>query len=97
MKNPTETLPKLINDNGILATAHELIPDDMKDFFTSASGPDNAILIYYHPSGDVDTISYPHPNLKHLRAALYDARESGFIPDVPAVLLPSGEEFLIDA
>lgn len=97
MKNPTETLPKLINDNGLLATAHELIPDDMKDFFTSSSGPENAILIFYHRGGDVDTISYPNPNLNHLRAALYDARESGFIPNVPAVLLPSGKAFLIDA
>lgn len=97
MKKNTETLPKLINDDGLLATAHDLIPDDLKTVFTSPGGPHNALLIFHHPSGDVDTIKYPRPNLKHLRSALYDAREKGFIPNVPAVLLPSGKEFLIDA
>ena len=96
MKNLTD-LPKLINDDGLLATAHNLIPDDLKTVFTDDDGPHNALLIFRHPGGDVDTINYPRPNLKHLRAALYDARESGFIPNVPAVLLPSGKEFLIDA
>jgi len=91
------TLPKLINDDGILATAHELIPDDLRTSFTNPDGePDNAILIYDRPSGDVDTIKWPHPNKDHLRGALYAARETGFIPNVEAVLLPDGEEFLID-
>jgi len=57
----------------------------------------DTLLIYYYPSGDVDTIAWPRPNPKHLRCALYDAREQGIIPNVPAVILPSGEEFLIDA
>jgi len=54
-------------------------------------------LIYWHKGGDVDVVSYPRPNKAHLRAALYDAREMGFIPrDVDSVLLPSGKVFSFD-
>jgi hypothetical protein len=73
-----KTLPKLLNDDGLLAAG-------------------DTLLIYYYPSGDVDTIAWPRPNPQHLRSALYDAREQGIIPNVPAVILPSGKEFLIDA
>ena len=49
-------------------------------------------LIYWHKGGDIDVISYPRPNLKHLRAALFDAREMGHIPSsVDSVTLPSGK------
>ena len=55
------------------------------------------VLLYWHKSGDVDVVSYPRPNLKHLRAALYDAREMGFIPrDVGVAKLPSGKTVCFD-
>jgi len=56
-----------------------------------------AALIYWHKGGDVDVVSYPRPNMQHLRSALYDAREMGFIPrDVGSVLLPSGKIVCFD-
>lgn len=55
-------------------------------------------LLYRYPGGDIDVISYPRPNLKHLRSALFDAREMGFIPsNVDSVILPSGKVFPFDA
>jgi len=53
-----------------------------------------AALIYWSKGGDIDVVSYPRPNKANLRAALYDAREMGFIPsNVDSVILPSGKAF----
>ena len=55
------------------------------------------VLIYWHKGGDVDTIDYPRPNKTHLRAALYNAREMGWLPsNVDSVILPSGRVFSFD-
>ena len=51
-------------------------------------------LLYRYPGGDIDVISYPRPNKGHLRAALFDAREMGYLPSsVDSVTLPSGKVF----
>ena len=73
------------------------MPKGYEDCFIETDGtPYDPILIYFHPGGDPDTVSWPNPNAEHLRGALYGARETGFIPDVPIVLLPDGKEFAID-
>jgi hypothetical protein len=61
------------------------------------------ILLCRYPEGDVDSISWPMPAnddannwQSMLRSALYDARETGIIPNVAAVVLPDGSEFGID-
>ena len=58
--------------------------------------PNKTILLVRYASGDVDTISTENPNVENLRNALYDAREMGEIPNVPAVYLPCGKEFRIE-
>lgn len=57
---------------------------------------DDSLLIYRYPSGDVDFIQWPNPDVAKLRAALYDARECGLINDVPQVKLPDGTLFDIE-
>jgi hypothetical protein len=46
--------------------------------------------------GDVGSLLWPQSNITRLRNALYDAREVGDLPDVPAVILPNGEAFEIE-
>lgn len=57
---------------------------------------DNSLLWCTDAFGDIHTIEATAINRHHLRRALYDARECGFIPHEPIVLLPSGEAFDID-
>lgn len=57
---------------------------------------DDAWLCYTYPSGDIDGVKWPNPNIKRLRGALYDAREAGLIPNEPTVRLPDGAEFSMD-
>ena len=48
-------------------------------------------LVYFHPSGDVDTIQADKPDLTKLAAALYDEREQGNIAsNCKAARLPDG-------
>lgn len=92
------TYPQLTNNAGRLATPRALMPKGYEDCFIELDGtPYDPVLIYFHSGGDPDTVSWPNPKAAHLRGALYDARETGFIPDVPIVLLPDGKEFVIDA
>ncbi len=94
MNNPSEenTEVKLVAEDGCLYTPKEAMSKELRDldFYQ-----DNPILIVHHPEGDHDTIKWPRPNAKHLRSALFDAREQGLIPDVREVLLPNGEMFVI--
>ena len=44
--------------------------------------------------GDVDTIDFPNPDQGHLRRALYDIREQGYLPsNAEKVHLPNGALF----
>lgn len=64
------------------------------------------LLVCIYPAGDCDTIRWPFPQdstywtrdswEQALRRALFDARETGQIPDVTEVLLPDGTVFMID-
>ena len=56
------------------------------------------LLLCIYSAGDCDTISASRPNEKNLRRALYDARETGDLPDqdgvpVSEVTLPNGKVF----
>lgn len=53
-------------------------------------------LLVTHPAGDADSVDWPHPDIKNLRAVLYDFREMGLIPNVDRVTLPDGTEFEIE-
>ena len=57
---------------------------------------DDCCLMFHYPAGDVDMVRWPEPNIKLLRGALQDARETGLIADTPLVRLPDGVEFFID-
>ena len=65
-------------------------------FGTMLALPGQELLVHTYPSGDVDTVNWPDFRPAILRGALYDARETNEIPDVPAVLLPDGRRFAID-
>jgi hypothetical protein len=95
MNNPSEEVTtetvKLVAKYGCLATPREAIKSEVD----RALYDENPILVVQHKSGEHDTIRWPRPNAKHLRAALYDAREMGLIPDVSEVTLPNGKMFTI--
>lgn len=59
--------------------------------------PNAAALIRHTKHGDCDTLNWPDSTTEHIRAALYDARETGDIGNVPAVTLPDGTTLEIDA
>lgn len=93
----TTTVPRLINHAGRLYTAFEdIVCARLKQYFEIPGVNPDPVLFFYHPGGDMDTIRFPDYDAKHLRRALFDARETGQIDDVPMVLLPDGTEFLID-
>lgn len=48
-------------------------------------------LVFFHPSGEVDTIKANRPDFEKLAAALYDEREQGnILSTCNAARLPSG-------
>lgn len=83
-------MTQLLAIDGTLYSPYSAADQAVKDF---QDDQDDFILIYYYPSGDVDTIKFPDFNADHLRGALYDMREQGYFPDCQAVLLPDGTEF----
>lgn len=86
-------MTQLIVREGCLAVLVSSIESpDLRAHFSD----DHAPLIYFYPSGDCDSVHWPSPNIKHLRGALYDDRETGLIPDAKAVLMPDGATFYID-
>jgi hypothetical protein len=83
---------KLIAADGALYTPIEAVNDEnVRRIYSS-----NPVLLYFHPSGEVDTIRWPKFDEERLRSALYDARETGTIPNCSEVILPNGETFKID-
>jgi hypothetical protein len=58
---------------------------------------DDSCLMFQYPAGDVDMVRWSDLNIKLLRGALYDARETGLIADTLSVRLPDGAEFFIDS
>ena len=69
----------------------------MTDPLLLAHYSNNPILLHIHDAGDCDTIKWPDYSAESLRAALYDARETGCLPaDTKSVQLPDGTEFFID-
>ncbi len=96
----TVTPIKLIVKDGrlfvsLLDYLKEHCPSDY-EMYSKAATDDMVILIRGYDAGDCDTIRWPKPNEENLRAALFDAREQGLIPDLPTVILPDGSEFKID-
>ena len=71
-------------------------PKDYEMYSQAVTG-DMVLLMRGYDAGDCDTIHWPNPNEENLRAALFDAREQGFIPDLPTVILPDGTEFTIES
>lgn len=80
---------KLIDRDGSLYTSTKDIVDDIcrKHY----GGDEFAILLCFFDQ-DVNSIAWPNPDLRELRSALYDARETGMIPFVQSVELPDGSE-----
>ena len=93
MKNPTDPITLIANGRSLCTPNSAIESKDLREWYDDGEDP---ILIFEYPSGDVDTIAWPKPNRKNLAGALYDARETGLIPDVPTVILPDGTEFNID-
>ena len=55
------------------------------------------LLLFFYPAGDVDTFTWGKQlNKQNLAAALFEAREMGYMPNEEEVLLPDGEVFHID-
>ena len=55
------------------------------------------LLIFFYPSGDVDTFTWGKKlNKQKLAAALFEAREMGYMPNEEEVLFPDGEVFHVD-
>lgn len=84
---------QLIAVHGHLAVAFRDIQDLL--LRTQYDGAD-APLVFVYPAGDADPVAWPEPNLRVLRGALYDARETGLIAATERVRLPDGTEFYID-
>ncbi len=59
-------------------------------------GEGGMAIVYVYPEGDCDGIKWPKPNMKKLRSALYDDRETGLFNDDDIILLPNGERVNID-
>lgn len=104
-----KTQVKLIAKYGCLYSLFDAIVDDLvREHFrqcgltnpfkpkSERGHPDNPILLVEHEGGDHDTIAWPLIKRGHLASALFDARESGIIPDVAEVILPDGGTFDID-
>ena len=83
----------LVAQNGYLYFDWDDIVD--QDHQKQLDGAD-CCLMFRYPAGDVDMVRWPEPNLRLLRGALFDARESGIIKDTLSVLMPDGGEFLLD-
>lgn len=83
---------QLIAEDGALYTPLALVDKSLRDFYSG-----NPILLCIYPEGDCDRIKWPNFNPENLRAALYDARETGVLPHCEEVILPDGKIFRIDA
>lgn len=55
---------------------------------------EHSILLSFSHEG-VTQIAWPEPDFDDLRNALYDARETGMIPNVQTVTLPNGRLLFI--
>lgn len=101
----------ILNEDGTLSTPFALIEDDLNrehfrhcgmtnPFVAEADRtPSNPLLMTVYSAGDCDVAKWPlsTPQLRQLLArSLYDARETGLIPDVAEVTLPDGSRFSID-
>jgi hypothetical protein len=92
---------QLVAEDGRLCTAFaDLADDTLRSYYREVregrviEAP--VLLLCRYDAGDCDTIRWPRPQVKRLRSALFDARETGQIPDVRTVLLPNGTIFTID-
>lgn len=84
---------QLIHKDGHLYTPLSVITDPLLRRHYSG----DPILVVLDDDHGGETIHWPDYNPTHLRAALYGDRETGVIPkDTEVVLLPNGQEFVID-
>ena len=91
---------KLKSKNGMLYTPAENV---VNPEVTHWNGEGEDLLLIYYSNGEPDTVYWKDSRLwkgeldkTGLAAALFDARETGTIPDVREVELPDGETFAID-
>lgn len=95
----TNQVVQLVAEDGTLHVPFEAIVDQLQREWHSEDGKgQSALLLRLYDAGDCDTIRWPlrDRDRENLKAALFDAREMGLIPDVASVLLPDGVEFIID-
>jgi hypothetical protein len=83
---------QLLHEDGSLVIAKSDIVDELQKKYHD----DNVLLLRRYDAGDCDTINWPNPDTDNLRAALYDAREMGLMPNDNNVMLPDGSVFAID-
>lgn len=85
---------QLTTTDGRLAIPRaSILNPTLRDIFHEDEDP---ILLGNSPGGEPFTVGWPAPNLTDLGLALYDARESGYLPaHSTAVLLPDGAAFEI--
>ena len=101
----------IVSADGDLSTPFDLIEDQLVREHFSHCGltnpfvpeadrkPSDPLLMVVYGAGDCDVAKWPltTPELRwRLARALYDARETGTIPDVTEVILPDGKIFVID-
>ncbi len=111
VKNSTPAVKLILNEDGTLSTPFSAITDELtRRHFSECGmtnpfvpederGPDNPLLMTVYGAGDCDVAKWPlsTPELRErLARSLYDARETGCIPDITEVTLPDGSTFNID-
>ena len=99
METTVAPIKILVKDGRLFVSLHDYQKDHCPSDFEMYSKMFTdglVILTRTYDGGDCDTIRWPKPNEENLKAALFDAREQGFIPDLPTVILPDGSEFKID-
>ena len=92
---------KLKSKDGTLYTpAENVVNPEVTEWLGEGEDP---LLMYYSKYGEPDTIYWKDSHRWNgeldkagLAEALFDARETGKIPDVREVELPDGETFVID-
>lgn len=92
----TQTKPFTVHLVEIGGLLHTKTSDIVDDICREHYGQDeHSILMRFFDAGDVTTIAWPNPDFDDLRNALYDARETGMIPNVETVTLPNGRLLFI--
>ena len=110
MESDTSDVIKLIDKDGTLYTSfNDIVDKFQREHYASATDyskmyPDHkevgdhrdVMLMTTSRYGEPSTVKWPKYDENTLRAALFDARETGVISHVSHAILPNGEKFEID-